>query len=126
MPHFWKCNYCTARFRYGEDALHHERYFCEQSPLVDEHWNESPLNPNNKHCATCSHSASFLSEYGCYEVDAAGFDCPQRLISEDKRKFPCSAYVRCTHIPDVHYDTREFTIEARRYYRSFGLKEHRK
>lgn len=119
------CSYCREIFSHEEDASHHEKHYCAKSPYVEDAWDESHLNPANKRCATCEHSSSFLSIYGEYEADFAGYDCPQRLEYESRRKFPCPAYVRCVSIADVDFDTREFTEIARRYYRSFGLKESR-
>lgn len=101
--------------------MHHEKHYCTKSPHVEDAWRDSGLNPENRCCATCANSESFLTKYGCYEEGPSVSECPQRLDGESDRVFPCSAYARCRHIPAVNYDTREFTEIALRYYRSFGL-----
>ena len=126
MPYYSReryfCSYCHEVFTFEEDAMHHEKHYCTERPHVDEAWNESGLNPINKRCATCQKSASFLTRYGQYEEEPAGFDCPQRLWWESARTFPCLAYVRCVDVPAAErFDTRDFTELALRYLRSFGL-----
>jgi hypothetical protein len=127
MPYYnrekYHCLYCSESFNYDEDAVHHEHYYCPKSPYVNEAWNESILNPQNRHCATCEKSASFLSKYGDYDEGPATIDCPQRLNWENRRSFPCPAYARCRHVPaaGIGGGTREFPEIAQRYCRSFGL-----
>ena len=81
------------------------------------------MNPDNKRCATCTHSSSFVSASGWYEAEAAGHGCPQRLVYEDRRIFPCPAYVRCISIVGIEYDISNFPEIELRYYRSFSLPE---
>ena len=125
MPYYKReryfCSYCHEIFIFEEDATHHEQHYCVKSPFVEEMWSDSSLNPHNLCCATCVRSASFLTKYGCYEESATTPDCPQRLMSESDRTFPCPSYVRCLSVPAAQFDTREFTEIALRYLRSFGL-----
>ena len=119
----YHCSHCECvSFLFEEDALEHERYYCPESPTVDEEWNDSPLNPQARRCATCAKSASFLMESGNYREDQASHDCPQRLLLESERKFPCAAYVRCLTFPlPPSFNTRHFSEVSLRYLRSFKL-----
>jgi hypothetical protein len=52
------------------------------------------LNPTNRHCATCKLSLSFLDSRCLYCPSESVPPCPQRLIKEIDRIFPCTEYER--------------------------------
>lgn len=115
----WKCDACGASFEYEDYAIEHEEYSC---PVLVPAWDSSPLNPDNEKCATCVHSASFLNLDGRYEPSRATSECPQRLIKEAGRSFPCPAYARDTKTPTGYdFEHIELSDISRRYLRSFGI-----
>lgn len=116
------CSYCKEHFQHFEDAEEHELFYCSKSPKVNTEWDESPLNPLNKRCATCEHAESFLDCCGLYEVGPVTAECPQRYRLEKNRTFPCTAYVRATKAVGYDFTGATLTEVGLRYLRSFGIK----